>query len=78
VPVGPCTTRAATRTTEPAKHKVVDHPAVGDLTVDCDVLFVATDDVRLLVHTAEPGTGDAERLVLAIVLGTQELVARTD
>ncbi|GAA4785217.1 helix-turn-helix transcriptional regulator [Actinomycetospora chlora] len=63
---------------EPAKRKVVDHPAVGRLTVDCDVLFVATDDVRLLVYTAEPGTGDAERLALAIVLGTQELVARTD
>jgi hypothetical protein len=59
---------------EPSKRKVVDHPAVGEITLDCDVLFVATDDVRLMVYSAEPGTRDAERLALAIVLGTQELV----
>jgi hypothetical protein len=60
--------------TEPAKRKVVDHPTVGEITLDCDVLFVATDDVRLMVYSAEPGTQDAERLALAIVLGTQQLV----
>jgi transcriptional regulator with XRE-family HTH domain len=57
-----------------SKRKVVDHPAVGPITLDCDVLLVVTDDVRLMVYTAEPGTADAERLALAIVLGTQELV----
>lgn len=56
------------------KRKIVDHPAVGPIALDCDVLFVATDDVRLMVYTAEPGTEDAERLRLAIVLGTQQLV----
>jgi hypothetical protein len=30
--------------------------------------------VRILVYTAEPGTEDADRLALAIVLGTQTLV----
>lgn len=59
---------------EPSKRKVIDHPTVGLITLDCDVLFVATDDVRLMVYTAEPGTEDAERLALAVVLGTQELV----
>jgi hypothetical protein len=29
------------------------------------------DDLRLMVYTAEPGTEDAERLALAIVLGTE-------
>jgi len=58
----------------PSKHKLIDHPAVGMITVDCDVLFVATDDVRIMAYTAEPGTQDADRLALAIVLGTQELV----
>ncbi|GAA1581137.1 helix-turn-helix transcriptional regulator [Kribbella karoonensis] len=57
-----------------SKRKVVDHPTVGPITLDCDVLFVATDDVRLMVYTAEPGTGDAERLALAVVLGNQQLV----
>jgi transcriptional regulator with XRE-family HTH domain len=59
---------------EPSKRKVVDHPAVGAIVLDCDVLFVAADDVRLMVYTAEPGTEDAERLALAVVLGTQQLV----
>jgi transcriptional regulator with XRE-family HTH domain len=59
---------------DPSKRKVVDHPAVGAIALDCDVLFVATDDVRLMVYTAEPGTEDAERLALAVVLGTQQLV----
>ena len=57
-----------------SKRKVVDHPAVGPIALDCDVLIVATDDVRIMMYTAEPGTEDAERLELAIVLGTQTLV----
>ncbi|NMO88454.1 helix-turn-helix domain-containing protein [Actinomycetospora sp. TBRC 11914] len=59
---------------DPSKRKTVEHPAVGPITLDCDTLFVATDDVRIMVYTAEPGTEDAERLALAIVLGTQSLV----
>lgn len=57
-----------------SKRKVVDHPTVGPITLDCDVLFVATDDVRLMIYTTEPGTEDAERLALAVVLGNQQLV----
>jgi transcriptional regulator with XRE-family HTH domain len=59
---------------DPSKRKTIEHPAVGRITLDCDTLFVATDDVRIMVYTAEPGTEDAERLALAIVLGTQSLV----
>lgn len=57
-----------------SKRKTIDHPAVGRITVDCDVLVVATDDVRIMVYSADPGTDDAERLALAVVLGTQDLV----
>lgn len=42
--------------------------------VDCDVLIVAADDLRMMVCTAEPGTEDAERLAFALVLGAQTLV----
>ena len=56
------------------RHKVVDHPAVGRITLDCDTLYVVGDDLRITVYTAEPGTEDAERLALAVVLGTQALV----
>ncbi|GAB3580102.1 helix-turn-helix transcriptional regulator [Amycolatopsis endophytica] len=61
---------------DPSKRKVIDHPAVGRITLDCDTLIVALDDLRITVYTAEPGTEDAERLALAVVLGTQTLVER--
>ena len=47
---------------------------VGAITVDCDTLQIATDDLTVMAYTAEPGTEDAERLALAVVLGTQSLV----
>ncbi|MFF5076141.1 helix-turn-helix transcriptional regulator [Actinoplanes sp. NPDC000266] len=60
--------------TEFSRRKIVDHPDVGRLTLDCDTLTVAGDDLRITVYTAEPGTDDAARLELAITLGTQSLV----
>ncbi|MEU8358254.1 helix-turn-helix transcriptional regulator [Nonomuraea sp. NPDC048882] len=57
-----------------ASRKIVDHPQVGAITLDCDVLSVLGDDLRVMVYTAEPGTADAERLRLLAVLGTQSLV----
>ena len=59
---------------EPTRHKTIEHPAVGRIAVDCDTLVVAGEDLRVMVYTAEPGTDDADRLELAIVLGTQTLV----
>ena len=57
-----------------AASKTIDHPQVGSLTLDCDVLSVAGSDLRIMVYTAEPGTEDAERLALITALGTQTLV----
>ncbi|MFF2809637.1 helix-turn-helix transcriptional regulator [Streptomyces sp. NPDC058000] len=56
-----------------AARKTIDHPHVGAVTLDCDVLTVAGSDLRIMVYTAEPGTEDAERLALLTVLGTQSL-----
>ena len=56
------------------RRKVIDHPDVGRITLDCDTLIVAADDLRIMIYTAEPETEDAERLALAIVLGTQSLI----
>ena len=56
------------------RHKIIDHPDAGLIALDCDTLIVAGDDLRILVYTAEPGTEDAERLAVAVVLGTQALV----
>lgn len=55
------------------RHKYFDHPEAGRIGLDCDTLIVAGDDLRIMVYTAEPDTEDAERLPLAIVLGTQVL-----
>jgi transcriptional regulator with XRE-family HTH domain len=56
------------------RRKVIDHPGVGRITLDCDTLIVAADDLRIMIYTAEPETEDAERLALAIVVGTQSLI----
>ena len=57
------------------RHKVIDHPDVGLITLDCDTLIVAADDLRIMIYTAEPGTEDSERLALAVVLGTQAFMS---
>lgn len=59
---------------DPSRRKTIEHPLVGRITLDCDTLIVTSDDLRIMVYTAEPGTDDAERLALAVVVGTQELV----
>ena len=56
------------------RHKIIDHPDVGHITLDCDPLVAAADDLRIMIFTAEPETEDAERLALATVLGTQSLI----
>ncbi|MET8233265.1 helix-turn-helix transcriptional regulator [Micromonospora sp. NPDC005298] len=57
-----------------AARKTIHHPHVGAVTLDCDILTVAGSDLRVMVYTAEPGTGDAERLALITTLGVQTLV----
>jgi transcriptional regulator with XRE-family HTH domain len=57
-----------------AARKTIDHPQVGPVTLDCDILTVAGSDLRLMIYTAEPGSEDAERLALITVLGIQTLV----
>jgi hypothetical protein len=42
--------------------KHVEHPEVGLLVVDGDVLQVPGSDVRVVVYSAAPGTPDADRL----------------
>lgn len=56
-----------------SRHKYFDHPEAGRIWLDCDTLIVAGDDLRIMVYTVEPDTEDADRLTLAIVLGTQVL-----
>ncbi len=54
-------------------HKTFDHPDVGLVTVDCDVLTVDGSDLRIVAYTAPAGSESAEKLRLLSVIGTQVL-----
>lgn len=42
--------------------KTIEHPDVGDITVDCDVLSVGDTDFKIVVLTAAPGSEDAGKI----------------
>ncbi len=42
--------------------KTIDHPEIGPVTVDCDILKVQGADLRLIVYSTAPDTPDAEAL----------------
>ncbi len=50
-------------------HKVVAHPTVGDITVDCDVMTDGDKELKIVVLTAAPGTEDGTKLRLALLAG---------
>lgn len=55
------------------ERKTIEHPQVGPVTPDCDVLTVSGSALRVVTHTAAPGSVDADALALLGVLGTQVL-----
>jgi transcriptional regulator with XRE-family HTH domain len=63
-------------TSDGSNSKTIVHPAVGPITLDCDVLTVAGSDLRIVVYTADPSSPDADRLRLTQVIGLQELRPR--
>jgi transcriptional regulator with XRE-family HTH domain len=58
---------------EPALRKTFQHPLVGPVTVNCDVLDIADRDQRVVIYTAEPGSPSEEALRLLSVIGTQPM-----
>lgn len=56
--------------------KTVEHPSLGELTLECDTLHVPDADQLLVVYSAAPGTPEAEALALLSVIGTQEMGSR--
>jgi transcriptional regulator with XRE-family HTH domain len=49
-----------------ADRKTFDHPELGHITLDCDVLTVAGSDLRVIVYSAAPGSPD-ERALRSLV-----------
>ncbi|MEY9862030.1 transcriptional regulator with XRE-family HTH domain [Catenulispora sp. GAS73] len=44
------------------EHKTIDHPELGLLEVDCDILTTHRNDLRVVVYTAAPGSVSAKAL----------------
>lgn len=55
--------------------KTVEHPEIGDIELDCDVLTVPDSDVRLVVYTAPAGSREAQALALLGAVGLQTFSA---
>lgn len=58
-----------------ADHKVLIHPEVGAIEVDCQVLYTDDRGQALLVLTPAPGSADEEKIRLLSVVGAQDLHA---
>jgi len=54
-----------------SSRKTIEHPQVGRLTLDCDVLTVGGSGLRLVIYTAAPGSPDASALEMIAALGLQ-------
>jgi len=49
--------------------KVIRHPGIGEITVDCDVLNDSDTDLKIVIYTVAPGSEDETKLDLARVAG---------
>ena len=49
--------------------KVVRHAEAGDITVHCDVLSDADNDLKVVVYSVAPGSEDERRLAFARAIG---------
>ncbi|WP_223628718.1 helix-turn-helix transcriptional regulator [Microbacterium sp. EST19A] len=55
------------------EHKVLVHPELGEIEVDCQALFTEDESQSLIVLTAAPGSDAASKLELVRVLGIQTI-----
>jgi hypothetical protein len=53
--------------------KRIDHPVIGELVLECEVLEIAGHGQRLVIYSAAPGSPTAEALRLLGVIGTQRM-----
>ncbi|MFJ5307076.1 helix-turn-helix domain-containing protein [Streptomyces sp. NPDC088350] len=51
-----------TARTHVGDRKTVEHPRVGDIALDLDVVMAAGTDLRIVTYTATAGTTDAEKM----------------
>jgi transcriptional regulator with XRE-family HTH domain len=58
-----------------ADHKILIHPELGEIEVDCQVLFTEDQSQALLVLTAAPRTESYDKLQLLAVLGQERFAS---
>jgi len=56
-----------------SQHKTIDHPDLGPIELDCDIVTVQGAGLRLIIFTAEPSSAAAEQLRLLAVIGSQQI-----
>ena len=54
-------------------HKRIDHPSVGPVTVDCDVLTDGDSELKIVIMTAAPSSEDETKLRLATIAGSSSV-----
>ncbi|MFI5609038.1 helix-turn-helix transcriptional regulator [Amycolatopsis sp. NPDC051903] len=59
----------ATASPHVTERKTIQHPEIGDILLDCDVLLVPGADLRMVTYTAPTGSSDAGKLDLLRVTG---------
>ncbi|MFG1603977.1 helix-turn-helix domain-containing protein [Actinoplanes sp. NPDC049265] len=58
--------------------KVIHHPELGPIAVDCDVLTDGETELKVVILTAAPGSEDESKLRLATMLPDAEPASRAD
>lgn len=53
-------------------HKIVEHPTVGPIEVDCDVMTDGDAELKIVILTAAPDTEDETKLRLAFLSGVPD------
>jgi transcriptional regulator with XRE-family HTH domain len=48
------------------------HPEIGPIVLDCEILLTPSEDQRLLIYTAPPGTPTIDHLELLRVVGSEQ------
>jgi hypothetical protein len=54
-------------------HKLVQHPDVGDIAMNSDILNTQDTNLRLVVYTPQPGTDARSKLELLAAIGVQRM-----
>ncbi|MFE0477888.1 transcriptional regulator [Streptomyces sp. NPDC058947] len=60
-----------------SERKTIDHPQVGAIELDCDVLSLHGANLRIIVFTAAPDSEAADKLRLLTVIGHQDMTSPT-